>query len=283
MKKTLFLGLLLLLGVGCGKQNNAPITNPLIPDENAKTFCQGEGILGTKQTENSETYCVVSDDKITFEANAPQNYSFYLVDNIGETLSAIKKNRNATMHVIFVRRDLKEFLHYTPKIDPTTNEFTIENLSFPSEGPYRMIVEFATQKNGIVFSTYKTIVVGDISKYNPTDLKDGIKQATIGSYIITMGSNPDPIVVNQQTTLRFSVEKDKKPFSLSAARLLGNLGQLFIVQEYDLTYVPVSDVTISGNALEFTATFPAQGRYKMFFESPLLKDNPPITNTIEVQ
>ena len=56
------------------------------------------------------------------------------------------------MHFIVIRKDLANFQHVHPDFNSSTGEFTLSNLTLPSDGEYRLFADFtptASQMNAI--------------------------------------------------------------------------------------------------------------------------------------
>lgn len=293
MKKLYLFLLLPLLGVGCSSKTQPPITNPFVENTETKFYCQGEGILGTKSVSmNEKAYCIHSNsDEIYFreekgiKANTSFDYSFEILDNNGDNVTDFGTIYGKKMHVIIVRADLHEFFHFTPEFNATTKKFNLNSVVIPHDGRYRVIAYFEPV-NGKLISTYETISVGDISKFEFLPPEQTQTEKTIGTYTIRMDTNPTPLKANQNSTITVSVTQNGKPVSIDVTKYLSKIGPLFVLKEDELDFVPVPQSAVSAagtNGVSFKINFPMSGSYKVFLDYPLVGANEEISNVLEVK
>lgn len=294
MKKFLFLLILPLLGAGCMSKPQPPIVNPLVETPDTKVYCQGEGILGSKQIamEKNE-FCIHSNsDEIYFreekgiKPNTSFDYSFEVVDSSGNVITDFKEIYGKKMQLAIVRADLQEFLHLTPEFNATTKEFMIRNVVIPTDGRYRVIAYFQPTSEKTTVSTYETIAVGDSSKFQFLPPEFPETEKTIGNSTFKMTTNPSPLKAKEDATITVSLTQNGKPVNIDIAKYLPQIGPLFVVKEDELTFIPVplSAVSASGtNGIAFKINFPMSGNYKVFLDYPLLGARELITNVIEVK
>jgi len=293
MKKLFFLLFLPLLGLGCSPKP-VPIVNPLVPDEDTKVYCQGEGILGTKPVEMDETaYCIHSNsDEIFFrnekgiKPNTSFEYSFEVVDNNGNIITDFQNIYGKKMQLAIVRADLQEFLHLTPEFNATTKKFMMRNVVIPSDGRYRVIAYFQPTGEKNAVSTYETIAVGDISKFEFLPPEFPETEKTIGDNTFKLTTNPSPLKAKQDATVTVSLTQNSKPVNIDVTKYISLIGPLFVIQHDELTFVPVPQTAVSAagtNGISFQVNFPMSGTYKVFLDYPLVGTSELITNVIEVK
>ncbi len=294
MKKLPFLLLLPLLGAGCMSKPQPPIVNPLVETSDTKVYCQGEGILGSKQIAmNQNEYCIHSNsDEIFFreekgiKPNTSFDYSFEVVDSKGNIITDFKEMYGKKMHLAIVRADLQEFLHVTPEFNATTNKFMMRNVVLPTDGRYRVIAYFAPTAEKSAVSTYETISVGDISKFEFLPPENPETEKTIGNNTFKMTTNPSPLKANQDSTITVSLTQNGKPVNIDVSKYLPQIGPLFVIKQDELTFVPVPQSAVSAagtNGVSFKINFPMSGNYKVFLDYPLVGTRELITNVIEVK
>lgn len=294
MKKLYLLALLPLLGVGCSSKTEVPITNPLVETPETKFYCQGEGIVGTKQVAlDKNEYCIRSNaDEIYFreekgiKPNTSFDYSFEVIDSSGNIITDFKEIYGKKMQVAMVRADLQEFVHLTPEFNATTQEFMARNVVLPTDGRYRVIAYFEPASEKAAVSTYETISVGDSSKFQFLPPENPETEKTIGNNTFKMTTNPSPLKANQDATITVSLTQKGKPVNIDVSKYLSLIGPLFVVKEDELTFVPVpqSAISVAGtNGVSFKINFPMSGNYKVFLDLPLPGAKELITNVIEVK
>lgn len=287
--KLLTLTSLLLIGAGC--QTTSPSSNlsqnSLNGESNTTVFCSPDGALTRTQTiQSHRSYCLQT-QKTEPILNTPIDYSFAIIDDQGQKLTDFQTVHEKIMHVIVVRQDLQEFQHIHPEFDKTLGTFTLKNLTFKTDGTYRLYFDFtpsSAQKGssgaplGVTLS--ENILVGDSAKNMKASLTDESKIKTVDKFKVTMNptftvneipeNKPEQkIVSGAESKLTFQIEaKDGRPIE-HVEKYLGELGHLVILKENTLEYIhahPVQSKTGTYNRVPFAVSFPEAGKYKLFLE-----------------
>lgn len=201
-------------------------------------------------------------------------YAFSIADDQGTTLKNFATVHEKIMHVIIVRKDLAEFQHVHPTFNEQTGAFTLMNLVFPSDGPYRIFADFTPaqgkkgpdgQPLGVTIS--EDVIVGDQSAYVPKSLEKDSRRKTVEGYDVQLTATPASVTAQVPTTLSFTLNrggtlvKNLEPY-------LGALGHTVVLREGDLEFLHAHalDENVAGQTgtVDFAVTFPSEGTYKVF-------------------
>ena len=237
-------------------------------------YCNSEGVLTQeKPIQSHRSYCVKSNaDSRTYSPNTPLEYLFSIVDDQGKILKDFAVTHTKTMHLIVVRKDLKYFQHVHPELNQNTGLFTLDNLTLPANGQYRIFADFVpsgsqTGPDGMPLGTTlsQDIVVGD--DYKPEAIGTEEKTKTFDGYQVTLKTSTNPLVSGKESSLTFNLQQNDQPI-VDLQEYLGALGHSVILREGTLDFVhahPDRDPTIEqhGN-VHFTVDFPQSGKYKVF-------------------
>ncbi len=239
-------------------------------------YCQSNGQLGSKKAiQSHRSYCVKSNaDTTKYEPNKTATYSFSLVDDQGNTLKDFDTVHEKIMHVIVVRKDLAQFQHVHPEYNQATGEFTLTNLTLPTDGPYRIFADFTPTSSQMGADNMKLpvtlsqdIAVGNVANYKSQPIGEPENMKTFESYTVTLTTTPSPITSGAEGKLAFAIEKDGKPVT-NLEPYLGALGHSVILSEGNLDFIhahALNAATDSQNGtITFATTLPKAGKYKAF-------------------
>lgn len=212
----------------------------------------------------------------TYQPKTPVSYSFSIVDDQGTTL---KSNNFATvhekiMHVIIVRKDLQEFQHVHPDFNQATGQFTLANVTFPSDGPYRIFADFTptTSQMGadgqpLPVTLNEDITVGTLANYKAQPVVNSPLSKTFQNYQVQLTPNPSPVTAGRSTTLTFALNQNGRPVT-NLEKYLGALGHSVVLREGDLEFLHThaldENVTNQTGKVDFAVTFPTVAKYKVF-------------------
>ena len=115
-----------------------------IENVSANVYCSSEGKLSNIQSiQSHRSYCIRSGAPTTsYLPGMPSRFTYSVVDDEGNTLKDFDTVHEKIMHFIVVRKDLTNFQHLHPDFNKVTGEFTLSNLTFPSDGEYRLFADF---------------------------------------------------------------------------------------------------------------------------------------------
>jgi hypothetical protein len=253
------------------KDQVAPVATT---DQSKKVYCSADGTLtSTESIQSHRSYCLKATAQTNYQPNAPVVYSFSIIDDQGNTLKDFALEHEKLLHLIVVRKDLKEFQHVHPNLNQSTGQFTLNDLIFPATGPYRIFADFTAsgaQKDadGMLLNTvvYQDVNVGDVNSYTAQPLGTTEKNKIFNDYNVTLSTNPQSLSpgVNLVT---FKVSQNGKPVT-NLEDYLGALGHSVILKENTLDYIhthALEDVSVKQTGkIDFHVEFPSIGNYKIF-------------------
>lgn len=186
-----------------------------------------------------------------------ESLRFRIVDEDGEAVRDFDVEHEKRMHLILARRDLMGFQHLHPEMaaDGTWSA----TVRIEDAGSYRLFADFSHDE------TPQTLA-SDLRVNGNTDLRalpDPTPAAVSdGGYDVQLGAagaRPD-----READLRFTVTRDGKP--VRTEPYLGAGGHLVALREGDMAFLHVHPTEEAGNTVGFGATFPTEGRYRLFLQ-----------------
>jgi hypothetical protein len=197
---------------------------------------------------------VVVDDPELSRGRA-ETFRFRIVDARGETVRDFDVEHERRMHLILARRDLTGFQHLHPKQGRDGSWST--RVKLPEAGSYRVFADFSYQGEA-------TTLAGDLRVDGPADLRPLPAPAPLarsdGGYDVRLdssGARP-----GREAALRFTITKDGEP--IRTEPYLGAGGHLVALRDGDLAFLHVHPA--ADDSVEFAATFPTEGRYRLFLQ-----------------
>jgi hypothetical protein len=178
-----------------------------------------------------------------YQPKTPASYTFSIVDDQGARVRDFATVHEKIMHVIVVRKDLAEFQHVHPDFNKATGQFTLANLTFPSDGPYRIFPDFtpASAPMGpdgrpLGVTLNEDVNVGNLANYTAQPVADSQLTKTFQNYQVDLIVTPTPIAAGQSTTLTFAINQNGKPVT-NLEKYLGALGHTVVLREGDLEFL----------------------------------------------
>jgi hypothetical protein len=219
----------------------------------------------------------------------PAELSFTIQDSQGAILKSFQIDHTKLLHFIVIRKDLQEFQHVHPTLDPATGIFTI-NFTFPAVGPYRLFADFAPNgapmgSDGMVDTTviYQDVSIGNLTDYQAQPVvADTQTTKSFSGYDVTFNF-PQQITAGQLTDFSLHITKNGKPVT-DLQDYLGAVAHTIILGQSDLSYLHIHAVDRNGRMattegsmpgmdmgdaatgpdLNFQTTFAKPGNYKLF-------------------
>ena len=179
--------------------------------------------------------------------------AFRVVDRQGRTVRDFDVEHTKRMHVIVVRRDMTGFQHLHPTAGPD-GTWSVP-VTLRDAGSYRMFADFAVDGKPYTLA-------GDLSV-------DGAVRAHVSPAPV-MRADVDGLQVRlreraadagRESALAFDVTRDGRPVAVQD--YLGAKGHLVVLRQGDLAFLHVHP---EENRLEFEATFPTAGGYRLFLQ-----------------
>jgi hypothetical protein len=193
-----------------------------------------------------------------FEPGRQQGFGVRILDRDGQEVRDLEEQHGTRMHLIVVRRDMSHYQHLHPS--PSEGGAWSVPLTLPEPGIYRAFVDFAVGGEALTLGVDLT-APGNIEFVRLPD--PTATSRAEGDYEVTMEAE----VQRGETEgrLGFRVRRggedveDLEPY-------LGALGHLVALREGDLAYLHVHPTGGKGSRIEFHASFPSLGRYRLFLQ-----------------
>ena len=201
---------------------------------------------------------VVADPDIA--RGARERLRFQIVGDDGGTVTDFDLTHTKRMHVIVVRRDLTGFQHLHPEM-AADGTWSVP-LRLGAAGTYRVFADFLVDGEA-------TTLAEDLRVDGDADLRD-LPAAAIqalsepGGYAVDLRAG-DPHA-GEEASLRFAISREGQPASLQP--YLGAGGHLVALRAGDLAFLHVHPSGDAGEdgSIEFGATFPSAGKYRLFLQ-----------------
>jgi hypothetical protein len=183
-----------------------------------------------------------------------ERVEFTIVDASGAPVRDFDVAHEKRMHLIVVRRDLTGFQHLHPT-QAADGSWTAP-VTLPDAGSYRVFADFT--RAGEAHTLASDLRVDGPAELAP--LPDPAATAVSdGGYDVRLAAGTAR--AGEEAQLRFTITRDGAP--VRTEPYLGAGGHLVVLREGDLAFLHVHP---SGDAVEFVATFPSPGRYRLFLQ-----------------
>ena len=195
---------------------------------------------------------VVEDTEL--RRGATETLRFRVVDETGATVRGFDVEHERRMHLIVARRDLTGFqhLHPTQAGDGTWSA----DVRLADAGSYRLFADFT--KDGEPFTLASDLRVDGDADLRPLPAP-ATTAASDGGYDVKLDAGRAR--PGEEATLRFTIAKDGR--AVRTEPYLGAGGHLVALREGDLAFLHVHP---ADDGVEFEATFPTAGRYRLFLQ-----------------
>lgn len=276
MNRNLIIGIVAIVVIAgaafaFSNRGNSPVAT------NADVYCSSDGALSdVMPIQSHRSYCIkVSSDTSGFQLNTPATFSYSIVDDQGNTLKDLDTVHEKIMHLLVVRKDLANFQHVHPEFNSTTGGFTLSNLTFPSDGEYRLFADFtptASQMGpgGIKLpvTLSEDVRVGNLTNYKPQPVGAATNTKATDGFQVALSTDA-PLTTGKESMLMFDIQQSGKSVT-DLQPYLGALGHAVILRDGDLQFIhghPVESATDrQTGVIHFMVGFPESGKYKVFFQ-----------------
>lgn len=184
-----------------------------------------------------------------------ERLAFRIVDAHGETVRHFDVGHSKRMHLILVRRDLTGFQHLHPEQGDDGTWTTTVRLS--EAGSYRLFADFS--RDGEPRTLAADLRVDGRAALEPLPAPN-TSAVSDGGYDVRLDAGEAR--AGEEADLRFTITKDGVP--VRTEPYLGAAGHLVALREGDLAFLHVHPT--SDDSVRFAATFPTQGRYRLFLQ-----------------
>jgi hypothetical protein len=187
-----------------------------------------------------------------------ERLAFRIVDDHGDTVRHFDVGHTKRMHLIVARRDLTGFQHLHPEQRADGAWETRATLG--EAGSYRLFADFSRGGE-------PQTLASDLRVDGRADLRSLPAPASAvvsdGGYDVELASSgAGP---GEEAELRFTISRDGRP--VATEPYLGAGGHLVALREGDLAFLHVHPTEEAGdNEIGFAATFPTEGRYRLFLQ-----------------
>jgi hypothetical protein len=203
----------------------------------------------------------VADSGLRVEVETPElrrgraeTVRFRIVGDDGQAVRDFDVTHEKRMHLIVVRRDLTGFQHLHPQLaaDGTWGA----PVELAEAGSYRLFADFSHEGEAVTLaSDLRVDGRADLQALpapEPTATSDGGYDVRLDARGVRAG---------EEAELDFSITRDGRP--VTTEPYLGAGGHLVALREGDLAFLHVHP---TDDGVGFAATFPTEGRYRLFLQ-----------------
>lgn len=189
------------------------------------------------------------------------DWTFRITRDDGTTVTEFDDAHGERSHLIVVRRDLTQFQHLHPTLEPD-GTWRVEGFTLSEPGVYRAFVDVVVDGQPTTLG-FDLFVSGS---WEADPRPASTRRTTVDGYDV--GLLTEEITARERSRLAFEVRRDGDPVS-ELDEYLGALGHLVTLREGDLAYLHVHPEATApdGGRVEFSARFPTTGRYRLFLQT----------------
>lgn len=196
-----------------------------------------------------------------FQRGEARELRFTVEDAGGEPVTEFDELHQKRMHLIVVRRDGTQFRHLHPEMD-AAGTWTVP-IEFDLAGVYRAFADFSAGGEQQTLAGDLFVSGGDFEA-RPFPAPQPV-DATAG---FEVRLDADDAAAGEPASLSFTVSKGGRPVE-DLAPYLGAKGHLVALREGDLAFLhvhPEEGQEVAPDEIEFAATFPSAGRYRLYLQ-----------------
>ena len=184
---------------------------------------------------------------------------FRILDTDRQPVRDFDEQHERAMHLMVVRRDLSHYQHLHPKMG--ADGTWAAHLILPGPGEYRVFADFVTGEKALTLGTDLTVP----GNHEPAPLPDPTDTVRVEDYEVALDAGG---AAGGGSPLVFRVSREGRPVQ-DLDPYLGALGHLVALREGDLAFLhvhPEDQARAAGPEIAFHATFPSEGRYRLFLQ-----------------
>jgi hypothetical protein len=180
---------------------------------------------------------------------------FIIVDETGSPVRDFDVEHERRMHLILARRDLTGFQHLHPEQAADGSWRT--DLRLDDAGSYRLFADFSHDGEN-------QTLAADLRVDGPADLRPlpAPQTAAVSDDGYDVRLESGDAQPGEEADLRFTITRDGTP--VRTEPYLGAGGHLVALREGDLAFLHVHPT--DDDSVRFAATFPTEGRYRLFLQ-----------------
>jgi hypothetical protein len=237
------------------------------PDENAPSTPPGEHSEMTSSTDAHGAAArplrglAIAEDGLGVVVEDPElrrgrseTLRFRIVDDRGETVRDFDVEHEKRMHLILARRDLSGFQHLHP--EQAADGSWTTRVRLDDAGSHRLFADFSHDESAYTLAT-------DLRVDGAADLRPlpepGATAVSDGGYDVRLDAGD--VRPGEEADLRFTISRNGVP--VETEPYLGAGGHLVALREGDLAFLHVHP---ADDSVRFAATFPTEGRYRLFLQ-----------------
>jgi len=179
----------------------------------------------------------------------------------GAAVTEFDELHEKRLHLIVVRRDGAEFRHLHPEMD-AAGTWTVP-IEFGEAGVYRVFADFSVDGEQQTLASDLFVSGGEFeARPFPAPRPD----YETNGYEVRLDA--DDAVAGEPASLTFTVSKGGAPVE-DLAPYLGAKGHLVALREGDLAFLhvhPEEGHEVAAEEIEFDATFPTPGHYRLYLQ-----------------
>ena len=178
---------------------------------------------------------------------------FAIVDDAGAVVRDFDVAHEKRMHLIVARRDLAGFRHLHPEQDGD-GAWSVP-ITLDQAGSYRVFADFS--RDGEPQTLAADLRVDGAADLRSLPVPSSLARSD-GGYDVRLDA--EHATAGAEAELRFTVTRDGE--AVETEPYLGAGGHLVALREGDLAFLHVHPT----EAVDFAATFPTEGRYRLFLQ-----------------
>ena len=195
-------------------------------------------------------------DSTVVEPDAPQPFTFRVLDSTGVAVTGFEERHERLMHLIVISNDLIDYAHLHPQL-ADGGTWTVE-LPALVPGGYRVIADTVPTGGPDLALTVDLIVPGSATG-RPLPEPSDTDTAAVAGLDVTLDLVSSPHGPTAELTVRRDgVVVEPDPY-------LGARGHLVAIDADDLAYLHVHPTDGDG-PVSFAIAEPTPGRYRLFFD-----------------
>ncbi len=245
-----------------GRVVGPPPTNAAAAPAPAAAPAEEHGPGGLMVSEESLTLKVFNEN---WKAGEQQILAFQIQEREGTPLMQYKAQHDKLLHLVIARSDLAHFQHIHPNLG-ADGTWRIP-VTFPEAGTYRIFADFFPG-----WGIHGTTLGADVEvagNFAPKPLPAASNTATVDGYTVTLSGK---LVAGKAAKLTMHVSKNGRPVT-DLEPYLAAFGHLVMLREDDMAYIhvhpdghPGDGKTAPGPEIQFFATAPSYGSYRLFLD-----------------
>jgi hypothetical protein len=199
-------------------------------------------------------------DTTGLAVDEPATFSFRIVDDAGQSVTAFDETHERELHLIVVRQDLSRFQHVHPTM-AADGTWSID-LAVAEPGAYRLYAEF--RPAGEAASTVLSTTAFARGEWTPEPAGDEARTSAVDGYELTLHGE---LVAGTTSDVTIEVRRDGRSVT-DLEPYLGADGHLVALRAGDLAYAhvhPVGDVQ-GGPLVPFGIEVATAGTYRLFLD-----------------